>query len=110
MGCDALTTAVASTSRWDAADYASVGGFVAELGQAALDLLDPQPGERVLPGDIREEGIGPVWIAHPQCHEAKPHCGVEIAAAERQRLAEPSGSLLNRVAAPGFPATRRRPA
>ena len=25
-----------------------VGGFVAELGGAALDLLDPQPGERIL--------------------------------------------------------------
>ena len=38
----------ASTSRWDAGDYARVGAFVAELGEAALDLLDPQPGERVL--------------------------------------------------------------
>lgn len=39
---------VASTSSWDAADYARVGGFVAELGGAALDLLDPKPGERIL--------------------------------------------------------------
>jgi trans-aconitate methyltransferase len=39
---------VASTSQWDAADYARVGGFVAELGAAALDLLDPKPGERIL--------------------------------------------------------------
>jgi SAM-dependent methyltransferase len=38
----------ASTSNWDAGDYARVGGFVAELGQAALDLLDPQPGEHIL--------------------------------------------------------------
>ena len=38
----------ASTSKWDAADYARVGGFVAELGEAALDLLDPQPGEAIL--------------------------------------------------------------
>ena len=37
-----------STSEWDAADYARVGAFVAELGQAAFDLLDPQVGERVL--------------------------------------------------------------
>jgi len=37
-----------STSKWDPADYAKVGGFVAELGQAALDLLDPQPGEHIL--------------------------------------------------------------
>ena len=39
---------VVSTSKWDAADYARVGAFVAELGGAALDLLDPQPGERIL--------------------------------------------------------------
>jgi trans-aconitate methyltransferase len=37
-----------STSKWDAADYVRVGGFVAELGEAALDLLDPQPGEHIL--------------------------------------------------------------
>ena len=39
---------IASTSDWDAADYARVGGFVPALGQAALDLLDPQPGEHIL--------------------------------------------------------------
>ena len=38
----------ASTSQWDAADYARVGGFVPALGQAALELLDPQPGEAIL--------------------------------------------------------------
>jgi SAM-dependent methyltransferase len=38
----------ASTSQWNAADYARVGGFVAELGEAALELLDPRPGERIL--------------------------------------------------------------
>jgi len=43
-----LSPAAASTSKWDAADYARVGGFVAELGGAALDLLDPQRGERIL--------------------------------------------------------------
>ena len=48
MGEDALNEATASTSSWNAADYARVGGFVALLGGAALDLLDPQPGERVL--------------------------------------------------------------
>jgi len=44
----ALTDAPASTSQWDAADYARIGGFVPALGQAALDLLDPQPGEHIL--------------------------------------------------------------
>ena len=45
---DASTEKAASTSQWDAADYARVGGFVPALGQAALDLLDPQPGEHIL--------------------------------------------------------------
>ena len=40
--------AVASTSNWNAADYARAGRFVADLGGAALDLLDPKPGERIL--------------------------------------------------------------
>ena len=48
MGEHALSQALASTSKWDAADYARVGAFVAELGGAALDLLDPQAGERIL--------------------------------------------------------------
>jgi SAM-dependent methyltransferase len=43
-----LSAVAASTSKWDAADYARVGSFVAELGGAALDLLDPQRGERIL--------------------------------------------------------------
>ena len=43
-----MSEAAASTSKWDAGDYARVGSFVAELGQAAHDLLDPQPGERIL--------------------------------------------------------------
>jgi len=43
-----LNQAAVSTSKWNAADYARVGAFVAELGGAALDLLDPQPGERIL--------------------------------------------------------------
>ena len=43
-----MTVGSTSTSKWDAADYAKVGAFVAELGGAALDLLDPQPGERIL--------------------------------------------------------------
>jgi trans-aconitate methyltransferase len=45
---DALRETIVSTSKWDAADYARVGGFVAALGEAALDLLDPQPGEHIL--------------------------------------------------------------
>ena len=43
-----MSTTIASTSHWDAADYARFGGFVPALGEAALDLLDPQPGEHIL--------------------------------------------------------------
>ena len=43
-----MTSAGLSTSKWDASEYARVGGFVAELGGAALDLLDPQRGERIV--------------------------------------------------------------
>ena len=48
MGRNPLSDILASTSQWDAADYARVGGFVPALGQAALELLDPQPGEAIL--------------------------------------------------------------
>ena len=48
MGEDPLSLNPASTSRWVAADYARVGAFVPALGQAALDLLDPRAGERIL--------------------------------------------------------------
>jgi SAM-dependent methyltransferase len=66
-----LNDAPASTSDWDAEDYARVGGFVPSLGQAALDLLDPQPGEHILDvgcGDgtltlkIKERGADVVGI------------------------------------------------
>ena len=43
-----MSQSTASTSKWDAGDYARVGAFVAKLGGAALDLLDPRPGERIL--------------------------------------------------------------
>lgn len=52
MGQDALSQPVTqtpmSTSKWDAADYARVGAFVAELGEAAFELLDARSGERIL--------------------------------------------------------------
>ena len=66
-----MSDAPASTSDWVAADYARVGGFVPALGEAALDLLDPQPGEHILDvgcGDgtltlkIKERGADVVGI------------------------------------------------
>lgn len=43
-----MSQPAASTSRWNADDYARVGAFVPKLGEAALELLDPKTGERVL--------------------------------------------------------------
>lgn len=39
---------VNASSRWSPADYAANAGFVPQLGEAALALLAPQPGERVI--------------------------------------------------------------
>lgn len=72
MGCDALTTTVASTSRWDAADYARVGRFVADLGEAALDLLDPKMGEQIL--DI---GCGDGALTHKIVERGADVLGVD---------------------------------
>jgi trans-aconitate methyltransferase len=37
-----------STQTWNASNYATHAGFVPALGQPVLDLLQPQPGERIL--------------------------------------------------------------
>ena len=66
-----MDTELASTSQWDAHDYARVGAFVPALGDAALDLLNPRRGESVLDvgcGDgtltlqIKERGADVVGI------------------------------------------------
>lgn len=86
MGDDALNRIDASTSKWDAGDYACVGSFVPELGAAALDLLDPRPGERILDvgcGDgtlsvkIIERGAEVVGVdSSPELVEAARAAGV----------------------------------
>jgi SAM-dependent methyltransferase len=43
-----LSTQSALSQNWSAAGYAAHAHFVPALGQAVLELLDPQPGERVL--------------------------------------------------------------
>jgi len=72
LGEDALTTAVASTSRWNAADYARVGRFVADLGEAALDLLDPRIGERIL-----DVGCGDGALTHKIAERGAEVVGVD---------------------------------
>ena len=72
MGGDALSETIASTSSWDAADYARVGRFVSDLGAAALDLLDPQVGERIL--DI---GCGDGALTHKIVERGAEVLGVD---------------------------------
>jgi SAM-dependent methyltransferase len=72
LGEDALTTAVASTSRWNAADYARAGRFVADLGEAALDLLDPKLGERIL-----DVGCGDGALTHKIVERGAEVVGVD---------------------------------
>jgi SAM-dependent methyltransferase len=72
MGGDALSDVIASTSRWDASDYARVGRFVSDLGEAALDLLDPKMGERIL--DI---GCGDGALTHKIVERGTDVVGVD---------------------------------
>ncbi|MFZ0758777.1 MAG: methyltransferase domain-containing protein, partial [Candidatus Sulfotelmatobacter sp.] len=43
-----LSSQSPSSQNWSAADYAANAHFVPALGQPVLDLLQPQPGERIL--------------------------------------------------------------
>jgi SAM-dependent methyltransferase len=72
VGEDALSQQAASTSKWNAADYARVGGFVPELGAAALDLLDPKPGERIL-----DVGCGDGALTHKIVERGADVVGVD---------------------------------
>jgi SAM-dependent methyltransferase len=72
MGGHALSDAIASTSSWDAADYARVGRFVSDLGGAALDLLDPQVGERIL-----DVGCGDGALTHKIVERGAEVVGVD---------------------------------
>ena len=43
-----LSSQIPTSQNWSAADYAANAHFVPALGQPVLDLLQPQPGERIL--------------------------------------------------------------
>jgi SAM-dependent methyltransferase len=75
VGSDALSDVIASTSRWDAADYARVGRFVSDLGEAALDLLGPQMGERIL-----DVGCGDGALTHKIIERGAEVVGVDNSA------------------------------
>jgi SAM-dependent methyltransferase len=79
-----LSQTATSTSKWDAADYARVGRFVAELGGAAVDLLDPKPGERIL-----DVGCGDGWLTLKLVERRATVLGVdnspELVAAAREK-------------------------
>ncbi|HET6943297.1 MAG TPA: methyltransferase domain-containing protein [Sphingomicrobium sp.] len=75
MGGNALSDIIASTSRWDAADYARVGRFVSDLGEAALDLLDPRIGERIL-----DVGCGDGALTHRIVERGAEVVGVDNSA------------------------------
>jgi trans-aconitate methyltransferase len=81
-----LSETIVSTSKWDAGDYARVGGFVAELGQAALDLLDPQPGEHIV-----DVGCGDGTLTQKIVERGATVVGIDnsldmVAAAKAKRL------------------------
>lgn len=88
MVLDTLNLAAVSTSQWNADDYARAGAFVPALGEAALDLLGPLPGERILDvgcGDgaltrrIAERGAEVLGVdASPSMVEAGSAAGLDI--------------------------------
>ena len=73
---------------WNAADYAANARFVSDLGQPVLDLLNPQPGERILDlgcGDgaltarLTEHGAIVVGVdASPDMVQAAEARGLEV--------------------------------
>jgi trans-aconitate methyltransferase len=108
VGEEPLSQPAASTSKWNAADYARVGGFVSALGAAALDLLDPQPGERILDvgcgegtltRQIVERGATVLGVDNsPEMVEAARAGGIDallLDAADMQFFAEFDGAFSN---------------
>jgi SAM-dependent methyltransferase len=87
---------VNASSRWSPADYASNAAFVPALGTAALQMLDPKPGELILDlgcGDgvlterIMAAGARVIGLdASPEMVEAARRRGVDAFVADAQAL------------------------
>ncbi len=85
-----------AASNWSATDYAQNAAFVPELGEAALRLLAPQPGELILDvgcGDgsltakISEAGARVIGLdASPEMVEAARTRGVDAFVADAETL------------------------
>jgi SAM-dependent methyltransferase len=83
-------------SRWSATDYAQNASFVPELGAAALQLLDPRPGELILDvgcGDgaltarIAEAGARVIGLdSSPDMVEAARARGLDVFVADAEAL------------------------
>lgn len=84
----ASTTGQTTGQTWNAAEYAAKGRFVADLASPVVDLLAPQPGERILDlgcGDgaltekLRQTGADVIGIdASPQMVQAARARGLEV--------------------------------
>jgi trans-aconitate methyltransferase len=97
---------------WDAATYDSSFSFVAALGSAVLDLLDPQPGERVidlgcgsgeLTAAIAQRGAHVVGVdSSPemlaQAAERFPHLRLLLADGHELHVEEPVDAVFSHAA------------
>src|SRR3954447_23560809 len=93
---DGVSMTLNPSSQWSPSDYASNAAFVPALGAAALELLNPQPGELILDvgcGDgqltsrIIASGAGVIGLdASPEMVEAARGRGVDAFVADAQSL------------------------
>src|SRR4051812_19398064 len=89
---DGVSMSLNPSSQWSPTDYASNAAFVPALGAAALELLNPQPGELILDvgcGDgqltsrIIASGAGVIGLdASPEMVEAARGRGVDAFVAD----------------------------
>src|SRR5260370_41124820 len=85
-----MATQNESSNEWQADRYAQHAHFVPALGQPVLDLLQPQPGERIL--DLGcGDGVLTEKIAAPGACRVGVTGGPAMVAAAPKRAAAPPG-------------------